>query len=125
MLKNVKSKYILNIFFSYLDVRQKLKILKYNKSLQKDMDISLINYKFFSNKYIILEENVEGEGYEVLFDTVSYEGNFLHGERNGKGKECHIFGKLIFEREYLKGKRTDKEKNIAIFGIDWCLKVNI
>ena len=47
MLKNVKSVYILKIFFSYVDERQKLKLLKYNKSLQNDIDISLINYKFF------------------------------------------------------------------------------
>ena len=31
--------------------------------------------------------------------------NLLNGERNGKGKEYNLDGKLIFEGEYLKGKR--------------------
>ena len=46
MLKNVKSSYFKRIIFSFMDEKQKLKLIKYNKSLQDNMNISLINYKF-------------------------------------------------------------------------------
>ena len=40
-----------------------------------------------------------------------YEGEYLNGERNGKGKEYDNDGNLIFEREFIKGKRFNgKEK---------------
>ena len=48
MLKDIKSHYIMKILFLYVDEKQKLKLIKYNKSLQKNIEISLINYKFFS-----------------------------------------------------------------------------
>ena len=34
-----------------------------------------------------------------------FEGEYLNGKRNGKGKEYNINGKLIFQGEYLNGKR--------------------
>ena len=46
MLKNVKSSYFIKIIFSFIYEKQKLKLIKYNKSLQDNMNISLINYKF-------------------------------------------------------------------------------
>ena len=52
-LKNIKSTFFIRILFSYLVEKTKLQAIKYNKDLQDLMDIKLINYKFFSNKYII------------------------------------------------------------------------
>ena len=47
MLKNVKVKasYFLRILFSIIDEKQKLELIKYNKSLQEIINITLINYK--------------------------------------------------------------------------------
>ena len=53
MLKNIKSRYILKLLFSFADEKQKLKLIRYNKGLQKNIDISLINYQYFTGKYII------------------------------------------------------------------------
>ena len=36
---------------------------------------------------------------------LKYEGEYLNGQRNGKGKENYEDGKLQFEGEYLKGQR--------------------
>ena len=72
MLKNVKASYFLRIIFSCIDEKQKLELIKYNKSLQEDLNISLINYKLFSRRYII---------YKL----------------NGKGKEFNFNGYLLFE----------------------------
>ena len=41
---------------------------------------------------------------------VIYEGEFLNGLRNGKGKEYDYNGHLLFEGEFLKGKRNGKGK---------------
>ena len=51
MLKNIKSTYFIKLLFRYVDEKQKLKIVKYNKNIQKNINISLINYKFYSGKY--------------------------------------------------------------------------
>ena len=44
-----------------------------------------------------------------LKDMRKFEGEYLNGERNGKGKE-YYYGKLIYEGEYLNGKWNGKGK---------------
>ena len=61
MLKDIKSTYFIKLIFSYVDEEQKLKIIKYNKNLQKIIDISIINYKHFRGRYIIYESNGIGK----------------------------------------------------------------
>ena len=104
MLKNVKSSYFIRIIFSFIYEKQKLKLIKYNKSLQENMNISLINYKIFSGKYIIYEQNGKGKEYNYDGDLI-FEGEYLNGLRNGKGKEYDDYGNLIFEGEYLNGEK--------------------
>ena len=110
MIKNVKSSYYFNkLLFSFIEEGQKLKLVKYNKIMQNNLDISLINYKYFSQRYIIYES--KGKGKEYWYDgTLIFEGEYLNGERNGKGKEYWYDGKLKFECEYLNGKRNGKGK---------------
>ena len=93
MLKNIKSLYFIRIVFSYVDEEKKLKIIKYNKSLQKIINISIINYKFFTEKYIIFESNGIGKEYHGYKDELRFEGEYLNGERNGKGKVYYDKGK--------------------------------
>ena len=100
----------MKILFLYVDGKQKLKLIKYNKSLQKKIDISLINYKFFSGRYIIYESNGIRKEYYGFNDKLIFEGEYLNGERNGTGKEYDRDGKLIYEGEYLNGKRNGKGK---------------
>ena len=104
MLKKVKSSYFIRIIFSFIYEKQKLKLIKYNKSLQENMNISLINYKNFSGKYIIYEQNGKGKDY-FYKGKIEFELEYLNGERNGKGKEYNYEGILEFEGEYLNGKR--------------------
>jgi len=37
---------------------------------------------------------------------IEFEGEYLNGERNGKGKEYNKNGKLEFEGEYLNSERN-------------------
>ena len=63
--------------------------------------IKLINYKFYTGKYIIYETNIKGKEYDGYTDVLLFEGEYLNGEKNGKGKEYYHDGKLFFEGEYL------------------------
>ena len=122
MLENIKSSYFTKRVFSFVDEKQKQKLVKPNKSLQKKIDISIINYIHFNRRYIIYESNGKGKEYiNDCYDFLIFEGEFLNGKRNGKGKEylgddCGD-GKLIFEGEYLMVKEMEKEKNIMIMVI--------
>ena len=59
---------------------------------------------------IWIEKNRKGKEY-CENGVLSFEGEHLNGERNGKGKEYYHFnGELIFEGEYLNGKKDGKVK---------------
>ena len=109
MLKNIKSSYFIEIIFSFIEEGAKLKLIKYNKSFQKNFNISIINYKHFKGRYIIYEKNMIGKEYNGYDDLLLFEGEYLNGQRNGKGKE-YFKGRRIFEGEYLNGKRNGKGK---------------
>ena len=97
LLKNIKSTDIFENLFSCLNEKVKLETIKYNKDLQNSINIKLINYKFFSGKYIIYEKNGKGKEYSGYSDVCIFEGEYLNGKRNGKGKEYKENGNLIFE----------------------------
>ena len=60
------------------------------------------NYIF--GDYLNEERNGKGKEYYIN-GKISYEGEYLNGKENGKGKEYTYNGKLKFEGEYLNGKR--------------------
>ena len=49
--------------------------------------------------------------YFNYFGEFLYEGDYLNGKRNGKGKEYYNNGKQKFEGKYLNGNRNGKEYN--------------
>ena len=56
------------------------------------------------------EWNGKALKYDFNFDDfLDFEGEFLRGEKNGKGKKYKI-GRLIFEGEYINGKENGKGK---------------
>ena len=104
MLENISSFFLLELF-SYLSEEKKLKILKYNKSLQNKIKLNIKDYKIYSGRYIYYTSQNEGEEYDSFDNEIRYIGEYLNGERNGKGYEYNIEGTLIFEGEYFKGKK--------------------
>ena len=111
MIRDIFSEFFLSKLFSNIDEGKKLKLIKYNKSLQKTLKIDLIYYKIFSGAYIIYESNGKGRIYN-RFQEIIYEGGLTKGERNGKGKEYKniLKTKLIYDGEYLNGKRNGNGK---------------
>ena len=100
MLKNIKSKYIVKIIFSYANEGPKLKLIRYNKCFQNILDLSIINYKHFTGKYLI-ESNGIGKEYYGYNNQIAFEAEYSNGKRNGKGKEFDYIGKLKFEYKFL------------------------
>ena len=62
-------------------------------------------YNYNGDIKFILKNNINGNGKEYYDNTLIFEGSYVNGKRNGKGKEYDDDGKLIFEGEYLNGKR--------------------
>ena len=116
MFERIKSQYFMKLLFFNIKERKKLKLIKYNKNLRNMLDINLIKYKIMSGKYIIYEKNNIGKVYNSYNDELLFEGEYLNGKRNGKGKEYNEEGKLIYEGEYLNGKRNGKGKEYDEYG---------
>ena len=119
MLENDKLTFFTRKLFSFLHDKTKLELIKYNKYFKKIIDVSIINYKRFSGKYIIYEAKEKGKEYDSLTNHLIFEGEYLNGKRNGKGKEyVYLLPSyyVIFEGEYLNGERNGKGKDYYNFG---------
>ena len=134
LLKYIKSKYIIHNLFSFMTEGKKLKIMKYNKFIQKKLQIYINDYEIFSGRYKMEGNNGKVKEYSLDGDKLVFEGEylngkrnvlvkeysdsgflsfeceFLNGQKNGKGKEYYFDGSLFFEGEYLNGKRNGKGK---------------
>ena len=96
MLQKTKSEYFIKRLFTFVDEKNKLDIIKYNKNMQNILDISLINYKTFSGRYILYGKNGKGKEYNYD-DKLLFEGEYLNRKRNGKGKEYDEYGKFYLK----------------------------
>ena len=72
--------------------------------------------RIFEGEY--LNGNRNGKGKEYMYNgNLIFEGDYLNGKRNWKGKEYNYYGEMIFEGEYLNDKqwigiRYDDDGNI-------------
>ena len=107
-LNKVKISFFVRLLFHHLNEKRKLKIINYNKYIQKLLGINIINYKIFYGKYIEYESDGKAREYYYYNDNLVYEGEYL----NGKGKEYDEFEEniILFEGEYFNGKRNGKGK---------------
>ena len=56
MLEKIRAIFFIKTVFLNLKEVKKLKIVKYNKSLQTTLNIKLINYKYITKRYIIYKK---------------------------------------------------------------------
>ncbi len=101
--KTVISNYIIKYIFSFLSEKKKLKMMIYNKKLQKKFNINIDNYKSISGKIHIGERNGIGKEISLNTNILIFKGEYLNGKKNGKGKEYFGDGTIKFEGEYLNG----------------------
>ena len=67
MQAKLKSTFFMKKLFSHLNERRKLKLIKYNKSIQKDLDIGLINYLYFTKNILYMKQK---EKEKNIIDTI-------------------------------------------------------
>ncbi len=110
-LTNIKSAYLIEKVFSFLEEKKKLELMIHSKRYQTIFKINIDSYKKKSGRYKIDGINGLGKEFSLDNDNLVFEGEYLHGKRNGKGKEYTVWGsELIFEGEYLNGKKNGKGK---------------
>ena len=49
--------------------------------------------------------NGKGKEFDIRHVDLLFEGEYLNGLRNGKGKEYDYYGCIIFDGEYLNGEK--------------------
>ena len=73
------------------------------------------NGKGYDKNNNVVYELKNGKGYAIEYNEyykLIFEGEYLYGKRNGKGKEYNDDGNLEFEGEYLNDKKMGKVRNI-------------
>ena len=58
-LKKLKSDYFIRKIFDYISKRKSLETIRYNKNIQKRMNININNYKEYSEKYSSIEIEIK------------------------------------------------------------------
>ena len=71
---NIKSKYIMNVIFSFTGENIKLDMIKYNKYYQKIFSIYIKDYREFSGKYKIDGIDGYGKEYQLYSVNLIFEG---------------------------------------------------
>ena len=99
---------------SYIDDKRKLELIKYNKTIQNKLDINITYYILGSRKYLIFDTLRKVREYNKEYTKLIFEGEYLNGKRNGKGRG--IENCIIYEGEYLNGKRNGKGKEYDSYG---------
>ena len=110
ILSHIKSKHILKDIFFYINNKEKLKLINYNKKIQKLIEVDINDYMKTSRKCRKVLKNGKGLEFELNTNQWIFKGEYLNGKRNGKGKEYYHNNKLLFEGEYINGKRNGKGK---------------
>ena len=106
MLFGIHSTYIISDIFSFLDIKERLKVIKYNKSLQSKLGFNLDFFKKISGRYLLIEEVNFGKEFTLDNNILVYIGGYKDGKRNGFGVEYDNLGTFKFQGEFINGKRN-------------------
>ena len=117
MLKKIRSKYITNIIFNYLQLNQCLKIIKYTKKLQNLLTIKKTDYKEYSQ---IIIEIIPVSDESLLSENGNKFFNYI---KNTKKEKYHIYfnnnlNEEIFRNYFDKNEKIQKIKLYIDHNID-------
>ena len=104
-IRDINSFFITKKIFSFLSRKHLLKMIMYNKLLQKKLFVDIEDYKKKGYIYKVGEKNGKGKEYLRGTNILLFEGEYINGKRNGKGKEYYKEYRIKFEGEFLNGKR--------------------
>ena len=106
-LKNVKSHYILKIIFGYMPKRKSLETIRYNKSIQKRINININHYKAYSEEYSSIE-------LDIMPMKGKY-GKFISINEEDK-KYLHIYFNDNTKKE-IENTYLDEDENVSKISI--------
>ena len=91
-LKNVKSHYIILKFFEYMTERKSLETIRYNKGIQKRINININHYKAYSEEYSSIElDIIKGEyGQFININEEDKKNIFIYTLMTIKNKKLKI-----------------------------------
>jgi len=105
LLMKIKSKYIIEVISSYINGEDFiLKLIKNSKSLQKKLDIGLIDYKY---KYLEKRENIE----DCLYDFNSLKDLLSNSFYKDKYEQKSILEVILFHLT----KKSKQKANSEVF----------
>ena len=81
-LRDIKSPYTIKKIFSFLYDKQKLKMIMYNKNLQKICLTNIEIYKKIAGKFKIGRNNGNVKEYILNTNILIFGGEYLNGKRN-------------------------------------------
>ena len=113
-LRNLKSDYFIQKFFEYMIERKSLEIIRYNKSIQKRINININHYKAYSEEYSSIELDIiplKGK-YGKFINIKEEDKKYFHIYYNDNKKK---------EIENTKLHRDDNVSKISII-IDYQIK---
>ena len=79
-LEKLKSDFFLQKLYSYMKKNKSLNIMKYNQKLQKRLNLSIKDYKEFSQLYTPIEIELQpvGNRYDVFINIPEKEKDYYH-----------------------------------------------
>ena len=66
MLRKIESSFILKKIFMNINYRLQLNLIRYNKRIQKKIELNIVDYRRLSGKYRILYEDGKMEEYDSI-----------------------------------------------------------
>ena len=107
----MKNDYFIQKFFDYIQKRRTLKTIRYNKSIQKRININIIHYKEYSEKYSSIEieikpmENKYGRFININKENEEYYHIYYNDNKNEQIKSTSLN----------KNNKISKINNIIIY----------
>ena len=95
-LQKLKSDYFIQKFFEYIQKRRTLKTIRYNKSIQKRINLNINHYKEYSEKYSSIEieikpmENKYGDFININKEDEEYYHIYYHDNKKEQIKSTSL-----------------------------------
>ena len=106
-LRNLKSDYFIQKFFKYITERKTLETIRYNKSIQKRINININHYKVYSEEYSSIE-----------LDIIPMKGKY--------GKFINIYGEdEKYFHIYFNDNKEYEIENTSLYKDDKVSKISI
>ena len=106
-LRNLQSDYFIQKFFGYMSEKKYLETIRYNKSIQKRINININHYKAYSEEYSSIELDI--------MPTKGKYDNFINIKKKDK-KYFHI---------YFNDNKKKEIKNTSLYKDDNVSKISI